>query len=191
MKFFHETQVPWPPHKPRTINRKKGQFKVASISAGAERVRQEVDRFTPAAKSWRTTELWIFAPGQLGASNRFLANHPKALDPAVVVTFDLDNQSYSIACDTYTLAEQNLAAIAEHIKSLRAAERYGVETIHDLLRNHLALPAATNWFEGCEGAEISARYRELVKAHHPDRGGDPSIMAEINAQHQALTGGKA
>ncbi len=190
MKTYHETQVPWPPHKPRTINRKKGQFSVPSIAAGAERVRLEVDRFTPAKKPWRTNELWVFAPGQLGASNRFLANHPVPLDPAVVVTFDLDGQSYSIACDTYTLAQQNLAAIAEHIKSLRAVERYGVETIQDLLRNHLALPAATNWFAGCTGPEIDQVFRELVKTHHPDRGGDANTMAEINAQYHALKGGQ-
>lgn len=34
--------------------------------------------------------------------------------------------------------------------------------------------------------ELRKRYRELLKQHHPDNGGDVSIMQEINAQYDAL-----
>jgi len=29
--------------------------------------------------------------------------------------------------------------------------------------------------------DIKKAYRELVKIHHPDKGGDPKVMLEINA----------
>lgn len=40
------------------------------------------------------------------------------------------------------------------------------------------------YFEGCTTqAEAKARYRELVKQHHPDTGGDLRIMQDINAEY--------
>ena len=34
--------------------------------------------------------------------------------------------------------------------------------------------------------DIKKAYRELVKIHHPDKGGDPKIMLEINAAWEIL-----
>ena len=34
--------------------------------------------------------------------------------------------------------------------------------------------------------ELRKRYRELLKQHHPDNGGDVSIMQEINAEYDRL-----
>jgi len=34
-----------------------------------------------------------------------------------------------------------------------------------------------------EESEIKAKYKELAKEHHPDRGGDVEIMKQINAQY--------
>ena len=34
--------------------------------------------------------------------------------------------------------------------------------------------------------ELKAAYRRLAIQHHPDRGGDPEIMKEINAEHDRL-----
>jgi DnaJ-class molecular chaperone len=40
-----------------------------------------------------------------------------------------------------------------------------------------------NYFQGCQTeAEIQERWKTLVKKHHPDRGGDTKVMAEINRQ---------
>src|SRR5262249_31773195 len=35
-------------------------------------------------------------------------------------------------------------------------------------------------------ADIEAAHRELVKKHHPDRGGDPGIMIGLNLLHEAV-----
>lgn len=46
-----------------------------------------------------------------------------------------------------------------------------------------------NYFEGCSSeAERKTRFRELAKKHHPDVGGDPKVMAEINAQYSGNGG---
>lgn len=34
--------------------------------------------------------------------------------------------------------------------------------------------------------ELKAKYRRLASIHHPDRGGDLSIMQKINKQYQAM-----
>jgi len=41
-----------------------------------------------------------------------------------------------------------------------------------------------NYFEGCKNqAEAKARYRELVREHHPDAGGDTATMQDINTAY--------
>lgn len=37
--------------------------------------------------------------------------------------------------------------------------------------------------------EIKARYRELARSHHPDLGGDPETMVEINNQYEKVLSG--
>ena len=34
--------------------------------------------------------------------------------------------------------------------------------------------------------EIKKAYRKLVKIHHPDKGGDPAIMLEVNSAWETL-----
>ena len=34
--------------------------------------------------------------------------------------------------------------------------------------------------------ELRKQYKELLKAHHPDNGGDVAIMQEINAEYDTL-----
>lgn len=43
------------------------------------------------------------------------------------------------------------------------------------------------YFENVSSIEkLRKRYRQLLKKHHPDNGGDVSIMQEINSQYDAL-----
>ena len=44
----------------------------------------------------------------------------------------------------------------------------------------------TNYFDGCETIDaVRTRYRELVKHHHPDAGGDADTMQAVNAALEA------
>ena len=45
----------------------------------------------------------------------------------------------------------------------------------------------TKYFRGCfTKSEAKNRYRDLVKKHHPDNGGDAKILAEINAEFERI-----
>jgi hypothetical protein len=42
-------------------------------------------------------------------------------------------------------------------------------------------------FKGCKSLdEVKIKYRILSKRYHPDKGGDPAIMQEINAEHDYI-----
>lgn len=180
MNVYHESQVPWPASKAKTSSRNRGQFQT-NLADACTRIEKAVSAFTRPGQGWRTSELWIYADAQLGAQNRFLANQRSSVDPAVVVRFDLDRTTFTIATDRFTDAAQNLAGIAAYIESVRAQERYGIFEVTEML-SFAALPAPNQWFAGCATrAEIETRYRELAMEHHPDRnGGDTATMAEIN-----------
>ena len=43
------------------------------------------------------------------------------------------------------------------------------------------------WFNGVKDIEtLRKRYRELLKKHHPDNGGNEETMKEINRQYDAV-----
>lgn len=183
MKIFHEPQVNWPPSKPETSlnQRKSGQFLVSGLSHAAERISTQVGMFTRREQDWRTTELWIYAAAEVGKQGRFLNNQKASIDPRVVVEFDLDGKPYSIACDRYTSAAQNLCAIAAVIEGFRTNERHDVLTIHQLMQSVAALPSTSSatvrgWWEvlniprDSSRAEVDAKYRELASKLHPGDG---------------------
>lgn len=182
MKVYHETQVPWPARKPVTIDRKYGTFRTGGwpikLAEGAQREKAVIAFST--RKEWRTTELWIYAEGQLGAKGRFLANQRTGLDPRVVVSFDIDGVGYLIAVDRLNDAAQNLAAIAAYIEGLRAQERYGIFTAEELLQNFAALPPPASPFDGLKSEdEIVTLYRKLAKDAHPDHGGTHETFTQL------------
>lgn len=184
MNIYHENQVPWPATRPLTKTRKNGPFKT-SLANACDRIEQAVKAFTKSGQSWRTKELWIYTEGKLGARNRFLSNQSSAIDARVAVRFDLDGVEFCILADRYWEPEQNLAGIAAYIESVRAQERNGIFTVAEMMHTFAALPApqSADYFAGCAArSEIESRYRDLAKTHHPDVGGDPAVMSEINAQ---------
>jgi hypothetical protein len=97
--------------------------------------------------------------------------------------------------------EDNLAAIAAHIAAIRAVDRYGVGTMEQAFAGYAALPpareAARPWWEilwiGDDASveEIQDAWRRLAKEHHPDAGGNPEFMAEINAARDAAMRARA
>lgn len=43
---------------------------------------------------------------------------------------------------------------------------------------------------GASPGELKSAWRALVKTHHPDRGGDPAVLAEINVAYAVLRDGR-
>lgn len=120
-------------------------------------------------------------------------------DPAVCVYFQLAGKPYALACDTYTEVAQNIAAVANHIDTLRRQERYGVATAAESLQAFMALPAPSptslgllrHWWEVLGVpirpalSEVETAYRKLAAERHPDAGGSDAAMAELNAARDA------
>ncbi len=45
-----------------------------------------------------------------------------------------------------------------------------------------------DWFAGVDDVQpLRDRYRELLKEHHPDNGGDVEVMKEINAEYDRIS----
>lgn len=104
-----------------------------------------------------------------------------------------------MAIDIYYRVADNLAAVAATLEAMRAIERHGGAAILDrAFTGFTALPAPIvagvkrPWREVLGWVPhsivtlemLTARYRSLAAQHHPDRGGDPAKMAEINAARE-------
>lgn len=119
-------------------------------------------------------------------------------DPGAAVYWvdkGMGGQHRCMAIDQYTKVEQNVAALAATIEAMRAIERHGGAVIMERAFTGFAqLPAPIAagmkrpWREVLEfgngpanEAEIKRNYRILASEFHPDKGGDPAKMAELNA----------
>lgn len=115
-------------------------------------------------------------------------------DPGVAVYFKLNGQPRVLACDKWTSAAENMAAIAGHIEAIRAQERYGVGSLDQAFAGYAALPPREDdpWTllgvsRDASREDVLSAHRQLAVQHHPDRGGSTEYMARINtARDEAL-----
>jgi hypothetical protein len=107
------------------------------------------------------------------------ADRGEPQDPGIAVYFKFDGRDLSFACDSYETTRDNLRALALTIEALRGIQRWGASDLMDrAFRGFAALPekATSPWREtlGFKSDElvthdrIDARFRDLVKEHHPD-----------------------
>jgi hypothetical protein len=112
-------------------------------------------------------------------------------DPAVAVYFDRKGKPFVIACDNYETVRENLRAVGETVKALRAIERHGSSSMMEQAFTGFAqLPAARAadppWYQvlgvdrEAPGYLIEEARDRLALQHHPDRGGEHDRMAQIN-----------
>jgi hypothetical protein len=95
-----------------------------------------------------------------------------------------------MAIDAYYKVSDNLAAVAATLEAMRAIERHGGAVVLErAFTGFTALPApgAKRAYWEVMGLshdatydQVRARYRELASQHHPDKGGSPEKMAELN-----------
>jgi hypothetical protein len=172
----------WPLHWPtgfaRTTTPRTSKFST-SISASVNNVLDELRRF--GKDSGRPVQNVVISSNVTLAEQR-----PK--DGGVAVYFRWDSVDCCIAVDRYVKPEENLQAISRVIEAERTKLRHGgLNIVRAAMRGYAALPPpkdpsgqlAPPWWKvlGFESGGVTldaaeARYRELVKAHHPDRGGD-------------------
>ena len=194
----------WPAGKPRTgwDQRKAGAFKASTrefdrdsftgalrsrlvakpitIAKGLDRVRDEL-RKLGVYGSVISTNIELRQDGL----PRFDRKAPP--DPGVAVYFYYEmTKPYCLACDRYESVGANLAAVAAHIEAMRTAERHGVGSLSEMFAGFAALPPAENDWRRLLGnpptrEAAEAVYRELMRKHHPDLGGESDYAAALNA----------
>lgn len=117
-------------------------------------------------------------------------------DPGVAVYFVLDGVQKCIPCDKWMFVEDNMQAIRLTINALRGLERWGARQMVDAAFSGFdALPASseTGWWvtlgvpRDAHLEELRRVYRDLVKRHHPDRGGDPEAFHRIQEAWAAMS----
>lgn len=134
---------------------------------------------------------------RLGASNVVLSSNvtlgaERPTDPGVVAYALYDKQQIAIPCDRWQSVQGNLRAIAKTIEAMRGMERWGAKhMIKAMFQGFAAIrgPVERPWTEVLGFAPnasvnrqmVEEKRRELARRHHPDVGGDPVFMSEINA----------
>lgn len=193
----------WPLARPRTRTRKEGNFgKVAASGEHGWKTRKPLT-IAEAVKRMNEELVRLGVQSYILSSNlvrnrdgSIRSGQAQPADPGVALYFTLDGKPICMPCDTYTKAEQNIAAIAKHIEATRAIERYGVASLAEMFTGFEALPAPAQsraWWEvlgvsqWATPDQINAAWREKARQAHPDSGGSDSAMSEINvARDQGL-----
>lgn len=118
---------------------------------------------------------------------------PVGGDPGVAVYFSLKGKQHCFACDQWKSVDENLWAIRKTIEALRGIARWGSgDMMEQAFTGFVALPAPEQPWQvlgvpmSANLAEIEQAYRRLAMQNHPDRGGDASAMARINAARDAM-----
>lgn len=115
-------------------------------------------------------------------------------DPGVAVYFVLRKRQMVMARDAYTNVHDNLRSIGLAVAHLRGMERHGGGQMMERAFEGFAQLAAPDKFDalavlglkaGASRDEISAKFRELSKRHHPDVGGSAAEFSRIERARAA------
>jgi hypothetical protein len=109
-------------------------------------------------------------------------------DVGVALYFRHKNKPIVMACDKWSTVADNIAAIARHIETIRAQDRYGVGRLEQALAGYQRLLTGRRaWWEVLGFSTppvvweiIQTKHRELQVKYHPDRHHDATILTEIN-----------
>lgn len=119
-------------------------------------------------------------------------------DPGVAVYFTLRGRQMVMARDAFTSVHDNLRSIGLGIEHLRGLERHGGGTMMERAFAGFAALEAPGTFDalavlglktGATREEIEAKFREMAKRHHPDRGGDSDEFVRIERARAAALAG--
>ncbi len=116
-------------------------------------------------------------------------------DSGVAIYFKYKGKDVSMCCDQYEKIWENIYALGKGIEALRGMDRWGVSDFLDrVFTGFIALPEKSEvrpWYsvlgisENATIPEIKAAYRRLLMQHHPDKGGDPEKLNEIQTAQAA------
>lgn len=184
MNLRNAFPLSWPIGWKRHTSRSSPRFDLRSMDQAATEVLNQLRMI--GVGNW---EVIISTNIELRRDGLPKSNQPLVADPGVAVYFKLKGQERVLACDKWVRPEYNLWAIAKHIDSMRAQDRWGVGNITQAFAGYLALMSGReirDWWDVFGLAAhaptdtVLARYKALAMTHHPDRGGPVDKMAELN-----------
>lgn len=174
----------WPKNWPRAKYRQQSKFKAPDLKKACEKIEDETTRLG-VKKVIISTNLKASISGKATLES-------KTNDVGAAVYFNLKETPIALACDAWNRVADNLWAIACHIENMRSQVRWGVGSLEQAFSGYKALPEHSGgslaWWQvfgysalvDVKPSEIKERYRRLAEQHHPDRGGDPKRMTELN-----------
>lgn len=183
----------WPLGFARTKSPGRSQFRTGFDGAHAN-VMDSLRRFS--RESGKDIQNVI-----VSSNMSMMVEHPK--DGGVAVYFRWDGMDCCFAVDRYSTPSENLQAIHHVIEAERTKLRHGgLNIVRSSFRGYAALPPpkgpdgqlSAPWRQVLFGsvecsptlADVEAKYREMVKEHHPDRGGDAAkFNIVVDAVRQA------
>jgi hypothetical protein len=178
----------WPDGRPRTIsaNRKtNGNFR-ASFATARDNCIAEVKRLQ-GDRIIVSTNIPLKADG----TPRAVEWGKSVPDPGVAVYFTRKGKQLCFACDRWIHVQDNMHAIGLTIEALRGIARWGTgDMMEAAFRGFAALPApgessGVSWWQvlgvamNATGEQVREAYRDLVKKHHPDVGGDREKFEQV------------
>ncbi|MBC7602745.1 MAG: J domain-containing protein [Ramlibacter sp.] len=192
----------WPAGRDRTkaYYREQAKFEV-TFARARDNIIHEVGLLTGTSR-YGDAQIVISTNTALRRDGLPLAGQRQPDDTGVAVYFTHKKRQMVFACDRWTKIEHNMQAIAKTIEALRGIARWGTgDMLAAAFTGFTALPppsatptpGAKRHWRDVFGTGVRSRsdltdvYRRLASAYHPDRGGDPAKMAELNtARDEAL-----
>lgn len=181
----------WPTGRSRTAIRARPKFTAGSFAGVRDRLLAEL-RMLHASGVILSTNV------ELRRDGLPLAGQRNPADPGVAVYFRRKDRDLCFVCDRWATVESNMRAVSDAIDAIRLIERRGTgEMVDQAFSGFAALPSgpvpvrsmptgSRPWWDvlgmpaHTPTNDVTERYRRLVMDHHPDRGGDPAKMVEIN-----------
>lgn len=185
-----ESEVRYPLHWPVTtlrtnpMQRESSPFGNRTVAAGVIELGKEMDRLD--GRDWL-----ISSNLRMRQDGLPMSGSGRVDDPGVAVYFTLKGKRLCLACDRYTDPAANIRAIVKHIDAMRGMQRWGVGSLEQAFAGYAALPPASRpWHEvlgvppNANADQIKAAWREGVKVHHPDTGGDRRRFEEVQRAYE-------
>jgi hypothetical protein len=107
--------------------------------------------------------------------------------PGAEVSFELPGRGRVVFhTDAYKTLHANLHAIALGLEALRAVDRHGITSTAEQYAGFAQLTAGSGDPErGAELVRVAGGVSAALKKHHPDHGGNPRDLADVQAFRRA------
>lgn len=181
----------WPQGWKRTARQftRKSNFKSDGKQLSMYRAQQRLNteiRHLHAQRSIVSTNMALNLDGSIKSRQR----EPEDTGVALYWRMQADQPDRVIAIDIYDRVEDNIAAIAACLESLRRIRRHGGREATEQVYRGLELPApgqtgAQPWYvvlgveHNCTKAEADYARRSLLSEHHEDKPGGSKEMTQV------------